>query len=50
MIECAGVLADERIGRFMNKFFEENPGDAVRIETVRQIEVIGDGAIPFTEA
>lgn len=33
---------DEAVTRFMDNFFTAHPGDAVRIELVTLIEIIGD--------
>ncbi len=35
----------EAVKRFMGRFFEAHPGDAVRIDLIREVEVIGDGSL-----
>jgi DNA-dependent RNA polymerase auxiliary subunit epsilon len=35
----------EATKKFMRKFFEDNPGDAVKITGMMLVEVIGDGSI-----
>ena len=32
----------EAVKRFMDNFFRTNPGDAVRIDLVTEVEIIGD--------
>jgi len=47
---CGSVLIDyvadevEATKKFMRDFFVENPGDAVRIDSIRQVEFIGDAS------
>ena len=49
--ELVDFVADqtEAVKKFMAWFFENWPGDAVRIDLVRQIEVIGDASILLDE-
>jgi hypothetical protein len=38
------VDSTEAVKKFMNNFFKDHPHDAVRIEGITQVEIIGDAS------